>query len=151
MQTGCRFVQYIDRFAGSLLAEFARELYPLGFATENFDALGRIRSEQVLIDEEGNVRGSATIDTNSVPQVTAGDHTPSTGAADLAQLIVDGGQFQACFARQYVRFTEGRPEDPVTDGCALQDLTTRLEAGAPMAEVLRAIALRPEFKQRQID
>ncbi|MEM7156508.1 MAG: DUF1592 domain-containing protein [Myxococcota bacterium] len=124
---------------------------PLGFATENFDALGRFRDEQVLFDDDGQVTTSVPIDTRSVPQVTAGDHTPSAGPADLAQLIVDGGQFQACFARQYLRYTEGRPEDPVTDGCALQDLTTRLEAGAPMAEVLRAIALRPEFQQRQID
>lgn len=124
---------------------------PLGFASESFDALGRYRTQQVLLDEQGNPTGTRPIDTTSVPQVVPGDSTPSSGVADLAQQMLDSGELQACFARQYLRFTFGRPEDDALDGCALQDLTTRLESDAPLAEVLRAIALRPEFKQRRID
>ena len=124
---------------------------PLGYATESFDALGRFRTQQVLLDDEGNPTGTRPVDTASVPQVIPGDDTPSSGVADLASQILDSGELQACFARQYLRFTFGRPEDDALDGCSLQDLTTRLESGAPLSEVLRAIALRPEFKRRRID
>jgi len=124
---------------------------PLGFASEGYDALGRARDEQVLYDAEGRVTGTRPIDTRSVPQLLPGDDTPSEGVADLARQMLDSGQLQACFARQYVRFTHGRTEDSTRDGCALEDLDARLLTDAPLAEVLRTIALRPEFKQRLIE
>lgn len=124
---------------------------PLGFATENFDALGRFRQVQELFDDDGNRTGQRPIDTHSVPHVVLGDETPSEGPSDLAQQILDSGELHTCFARQYVRFSLGRPEDDQRDGCLLDDLTTRLDTSAPLAEVLRTIALRPEFQQRLFD
>ncbi len=124
---------------------------PLGFASEGFDALGRARSEQILYAEDGSVTGTRPIDTRSVPQLLPGDDTPSEGVEDLARQMLDSGQLQACFARQYLRFTHGRSEDEARDGCALEELDGQLNADAPLAEVLRTIALRPEFKHRVID
>lgn len=124
---------------------------PLGFATENFDSLGRTRAEQTLFDADGNVVGSKPVDTRSVPQVVAGDLTPSSGAADLAALMLESDKPQACLARNLVRFTMARPEDDVGDGCALQSLATDLVDGVPLVEVLRAVALRPEFRQRRFE
>ncbi len=129
----------------------ANLINPLGFATENFDALGRVRSEQVLFDDQGQQTARRPIDTRSIPQIVPGDDTPSQGAADVAQQILDSGQLQACFARQYLRFTHGREEHSEYDGCALDDLASRLDASAPLSEVVRAVALRPEFKQRFFD
>lgn len=123
----------------------------LGFATENFDGLGRIRSEQTLIDEDGNITGTKAVDTASVPQVVLGDTAPSSGASDVTQMILESEKAQACFARHYLRFTWGRAEDLDTDGCLLNSLTVKLSEGTPLGEVLREIALRPEFKTRQIE
>jgi hypothetical protein len=121
---------------------------PLGFATENFDALGRIRSEQVLYDDSGAVVGSAPIDTSSVPAVDNADETPSAGAADLTQLIVDSAKPYACFARQYFRFTFGRVEDIDRDACALDAVKQPLDEGAPLSEVFRTVALSRSFRER---
>lgn len=129
----------------------ANLINPLGFATESFDALGRFRTEQVLLDDAGERTGTRPVDTRSVPQIVTGDTTPSEGVSDLAQLMLESGQLETCVARQYLRFSLGRPEDTARDGCTLGDLSVRLSDGAPLAEVLRAIALRPEFKQRVID
>ncbi|MCH9682689.1 MAG: DUF1592 domain-containing protein [Deltaproteobacteria bacterium] len=129
----------------------ANLINPLGFATENFDALGRVRSEQILFDDEGRETARRPIDTSSVPQIVVGDDTPSQGVVDVAQQILDSGQLQTCFARQYLRFTHGREEDSEYDACAIEDLASRLDASAPLSEVVRAVALRPEFKQRFID
>src|SRR5690606_25433852 len=42
---------------------------PLGFASENFDALGRMRTAQTLFDPTGKVVGQAPINTKSVPKI----------------------------------------------------------------------------------
>lgn len=145
-------VEQLTEQPGSACAACHQTLInPLGYATESFDALGRFRSEQVLLDDAGARTGTRPIDTRSIPQVVLGDDTPSSGVADLANQMVDSGVLQACIARQYLRFSYGRPEDEHKDGCALADLATRLAEGAPIAEVLRSIALRPEFRQRVID
>jgi hypothetical protein len=125
---------------------------PLGFATESFDALGRVRTSQVLYDpDSGAVVGEAPIDTTSVPQVVDGDTTPSKGAADLARLMIDSGLPQACFVRQYFRFTFGRAEDTEADGCGLAALHQRVLAGDSLKSVLREVALTDAFRTRSFD
>lgn len=122
---------------------------PLGFATENFDALGRLRSEQPLFDEDtGEQVGVADIDTSSVPAIDDGDATVSAGAADLVGLIAASEKPNACFARQYFRFTFGRMEDLDKDACALADVKRALDDDQPLAEVLRTMALSTAFRQR---
>jgi hypothetical protein len=122
---------------------------PLGFATENFDALGRVRSEQVLYDEDtGEAVGSAPIDTETVPTVDGGDGTVSSGAADLMGLILASEKPAACFARQYFRFTFGRVEDLDKDACVLESVKDTLDEDKPLAEVLRTVALTAAFRQR---
>jgi len=123
----------------------------LGFATENFDSLGRSRTEQTLFDAQGNVVGARPVDTTSIPQIVTGDMRPSSGAADVAGLMLESNKPQACLARNLVRFTMARPEDELGDGCALQDVATQLVDGVPLVEVLRAVALRPEFRQRRFE
>jgi hypothetical protein len=119
----------------------------LGFATENFDALGRLRSEQPLFDAQGKQVGSAPIDTRSVPRVEAGDATASSGAPDLTRLILASDKPYACFARQYFRFTFGRVESNA-DGCALSALKAKLQEKAEFRTALKAIALDRSFKER---
>jgi hypothetical protein len=119
----------------------------LGFATENFDALGRLREEQPLFDARGNRVGSVPVDTSSVPRVEASDATPSAGAADLTRLIVASDKPYACFARQYFRFTFARVESNA-DGCALAALKDKLQENAGIYDVLKAIALDRSFRER---
>ena len=123
----------------------------LGYATENFDSLGRFRTEQVLFDEDGNVTGRRAVDTVSTPLVVQGDDRESRDARDLSQFLVESENLQACFARHYLRWTFGRPEDTNLDGCMLNNLTSNLLEGAPLPEVLRRLALRDEFKTRHIE
>ncbi|HWB76275.1 MAG TPA: DUF1592 domain-containing protein [Nannocystaceae bacterium] len=125
---------------------------PLGFATENFDALGRVRDTQVLYDPDtAAIVDEKPIDTRSVPRLDGGDETVSTGVGDLTTMMLDSGAPQACFVRQYHRFTFGRAEDVVADGCALAAMHQRVVDGEPIAAVLREVAMSDAFRQRTFE
>ncbi|MDB4976893.1 MAG: Cellulose-binding domain protein [Myxococcaceae bacterium] len=121
---------------------------PLGFATENYDALGRIRATEVLYSAEGKALGEQPVLTESTPRVWSNDDTSSSGASDLTELILSSGKAEACFARQYIRFAYGRTEDEEIDGCALESVRSALQSGKSLQQALRAAVLRPEFRQR---
>jgi hypothetical protein len=121
---------------------------PMGFATENFDALGRLRSEQRLFAADGTPAGSVPIETRSVPRVLGDDASEAAGAAELMQLIVQSEKAPACLARQYFRFSYGRFEDVRQDGCALERLRGALTDSENVANMLREVALGDEFRSR---
>lgn len=127
-----------------------QQINPLGYATENFDSLGRYREAQVLVDAQGNVTGSRPVDTSSVPRVIASDDRESQDALDLSTMLLESQKVQACFARNYVQWTFGRAEGE-GDACMLEEATTDLVEGGSVREVLRSLALREEFKTRKIE
>ena len=120
---------------------------PLGFATENFDALGRVRANEPLFDSSGNITQEIPIDTQSLPQIQPGDTATSSGAADLVNLIAASGKAQACFARNYFRFTFRRLDDTTADGCALERIRRKIMTGT-LQDAFRDLALAPEFQSR---
>ncbi|HEX8704003.1 MAG TPA: hypothetical protein VF815_34545, partial [Myxococcaceae bacterium] len=97
---------------------------------------------------QGERLGERAVNTYSVPQVLPGDTRESQSAEDVTRLMVESGRFESCLARQYFRFSFGRMEDSVTDGCALAALESAAQSGASLADVLRLSALRPEFRRR---
>jgi hypothetical protein len=121
---------------------------PIGYATEGFDALGRVRVAQRLFSDEGVELARMPVDTRSVPRIAAGDATPSSGPADLARLVAASGKAQACFARNYVRFTFARAEDLGADGCVLERLRQAAGKAGSLRAMLKEIAMTPEFQQR---
>ena len=121
---------------------------PLGFATEDFDALGRFRTDQRLFDASGNEIGKKPVDTQSVPQITSGDDAASNGPLDLARLIVKSGKAAACLSRNYFRFTYAQWEDLAVDGCTLESLRRRLEGGGRLGDMLKGAASSVAFRRR---
>lgn len=124
-----------------------QQINDLGFATENFDALGRVRTDEQLVDAlSGQITGTKAVNTVGVPQVIPGDSTEVADALELESVMLDSGKPQACFARLYFRFTFGRTEDLDKDGCTLDALHQPLKSGQPLADVLRTVALSSAFR-----
>jgi hypothetical protein len=122
----------------------------LGFATENFDALGRHRDQESSYAENGMVTSTNPIDTVSIPRVVSGDDTESQGAGDLMRLIGDSQKAHACFARNYFRYAFARWETD-RDGCLLENMRkTLVEDKGSIKDMFRTLALAPEFKARTI-
>jgi len=121
---------------------------PLGFVTENFDAIGRLRTTETLYDKTtGDPLGSAPVDTSSVPLVTSDDERTASSAKELDQYMLESEKPQACFARRYFRFTFGREED-AGDGCLLADTHQALLDGDDLGSVLTSMAKSPQFTRK---
>jgi hypothetical protein len=127
-----------------------KQINGLGFATENYDALGRLRDHQSLFSEDGRMLAQRPVSTRSLPFVEEGDARPVEGASDLAQRLVESTKAEQCFARQYVRFTFGRREDKGdrSDMCMTNEVQVMLQKGSSMKAAVKALAMRPEFRTR---
>lgn len=123
---------------------------PLGFATEGFDSLGRVRQEQRLFDGNGVSLGSKAVDTRTIPQVIIGDQTEVSGATELMHAIASSGKIEACFARHYFRFSFGRFENLDEDGCVLARMHQSLQGTGSVADMLREVALSEAFRSRTL-
>ena len=127
----------------------ATQINGLGYLTENFDSLGRLRTEELLIDAvSGKLKGKKPVNSAAIPHVKPADSRMAADSRDLSQWMLESGKAQACFARVYFRFTFGRAEDAKRDACALADLDAQLEKGADLGAVLERVALGPAFRQR---
>jgi hypothetical protein len=123
---------------------------PLGFVLEQYDALGRHRTEERIIDEvTGEVLATLPIDSNAAPMLSGEDDVIGSGI-ELSAQALDSGKLEACFARQYFRATFGRTET-TEDACAVDQVHEALLDGGSMREALRSIALAPMFRARRVE
>jgi hypothetical protein len=122
-------------------------LNPLGFITENFDGLGRLRTQERLFDPDGGLIASKPVNTVTQPSI-AGYTGQVSDSAQVVQLLIAGGDFQTCFARKYFTYTFYRREDDSKDGCLLAELQDMGMSGQPLKQVLMAIPLSVPFKTK---
>jgi hypothetical protein len=67
------------------------------------------------------------------------------GAHGLADFLVDTGQLEWCWSREYFRFAMGRIEWDV-DADSIEGLAQTLRDGATLGDGFKAIAHLPQFK-----
>jgi hypothetical protein len=129
---------------------------PIGFILERYDALGRYRTEERILDATtGAELAVLAIDTSAVPKLSPNDTSSVSEAAQLMQQVADTGLVEECFARNYFRFTYGREEAPEDDSILERVRTALVEsestdAPGSLRAALRAIALDPAFRQRVV-
>ena len=109
---------------------------PMGFALENFDALGRPQTAQAYLD----LNTGATLATHALPP--AGKITIESGVSgaygtgqDLAQALAASGRVKSCMNRELFRSFERRVETEL-DSCAMNESLGLLEQDRPILEGL---------------
>ena len=117
---------------------------PWGFVFEGFDALGRVRSTEVVRDDNGNSLGEKAVSTAVVTALAGTGTRAMSTAAEAQQLVLDSGHFERCFARHYVRYTFGRA-DNAADADLVDVLRRQAANGANLRSLLASVALRKEF------
>ncbi len=117
---------------------------PWGFALEGVDSLGRMRQTERVLDATGKLLGEKPIVTASIASI-AGTTSRAIGSpSEAQQYILDSGQFERCFARNYVRYSFGRADTPA-DSALIESLRQQASNGANLRSLFAAVALRSEF------
>lgn len=125
---------------------------PIGFALENYDAFGRFRTKEPLYDSNNNITQEVVIDARVAPKIRLSDNTITDDGVEFSHHLGESKEFNSCFVRHYYRFSQGRPEDVVSDGCQLNDmyvsLTSTPQGG--LQTMIKSVAHSPSFRQRPI-
>ncbi len=114
-------------------------LDPVGFGFENYDTLGRYRTEDggKPIDATGNV--VQTRDMNGA----------FNGVAELAKKLAASSEVKECVTRQWFRYAMNRFEQPV-DGCSMKSVVDSFDAAAQdLSSLPQAIVQTDAFLYRR--
>jgi hypothetical protein len=118
---------------------------PWGFVFENFDALGRVRTTEVVRNDSGQTMGEKPIDTSVTAKLDGMPLRPMSTAAEAQQFVIDSGAFERCFAKNQVRYAFGRA-DTADDSEVIEWLRVQAANGTNLRSLFGAIVQRPEFK-----
>ncbi|MDP3498903.1 MAG: DUF1592 domain-containing protein [Myxococcales bacterium] len=125
-------------------------LNPLGYASENFDALGRHRQVQPLFDEQGRQTAAPPVRTDAMSLVDLDDDRAFADIAAVTRRMAESRRVDSCFARHAFRFAFRRPESLELDACALAAIDEASRGGS-LSSALAAVAHLPSFKTRRIN
>jgi len=111
-----------------------------GFGFENYDHLGRYRSEEngLQVDASGNMleTGEAVVD------------GPFNGVLELSNRLALSQRVERCLATNWYRYAMGRVETEA-DGCSLREVEQKFHAsGGQFKELLVAVTSSEAFRYR---
>ncbi|HWO13185.1 MAG TPA: DUF1585 domain-containing protein, partial [Polyangiaceae bacterium] len=110
---------------------------PIGFAFENFDAMGQLRDTD----------NGKPVDTSSEYDFGAG-LVPFDGAAELMPLLAASPRAHACYARHLAEFGLGRDID-AEDAALVENLQrASVVEGESIKDMFMTIVASPAFGQR---
>ncbi|MDX2051179.1 MAG: DUF1588 domain-containing protein [Polyangiaceae bacterium] len=120
---------------------------PYGFAFEEYDALGRLRTTEKVFDDAGTLLAEVPVDASVTATI---DNKPVAvkGAADLSAALATSDAVSQCIAQQYFAYTFGRPAAGA-DQCVVAELGTALKATG-LNGFVKAIAKTSAFQERVI-
>ena len=122
---------------------------PIGFALESFDPLGMPRSEELVLDAEGNELARHPLDTHvTAANLEGGLPDELNGADDLNAALARSYKVRACIAERLYTHARLRPSvEP--DHCALAALEHDLTEGGAIKDAWLDAVVGPELFVRE--
>lgn len=113
------------------------QIDPPGFALENYDMVGRFRTEDagVAVDTSGTMSSATDVD------------GPFAQGTELLERIAHSADVKRCFAEHYLTFAVAR-DLAAEDGCALARLKTDFAASGNLKELIVKVATSDAFRLR---
>jgi hypothetical protein len=115
-----------------------RLIDPIGFAFENYDAIGRYRTEDrgLPIDANGALNGTDV-------------DGPFNGVAELSTILSQSDQVRSCAARQWFRYVMQRFDQP-SDACSTAPVIDAFAAsGYRWSSLQTSVIQTPAFLKRR--
>jgi hypothetical protein len=113
---------------------------PIGFAFENYDAIGRFRTSD----------GAGAIDAKVQLTATQALDGPVAGPLDLAQRLAGADEVRDCAARQWMRFALGREDSPDDAASLKAAMGAFKDSGGKVPALLLAVARSDAFRYQKV-
>jgi hypothetical protein len=133
--------------SGSPCSSCHERINPFGFALEKYDALGRYRDLEPILDPDtGAVANELPID-DTVDVLIDGATVTVTGGVGLSDVIASSASARQCLTRKWFRFSHGRRETHDE----IQLLVGDDDPERAIYDVLAAVARQPGFRLRNVE
>ncbi|MGB0592062.1 MAG: fibronectin type III domain-containing protein [Myxococcota bacterium] len=126
-----------------------------GHALSHFSSVGKYWEKEHMFTSDKDADGNWLYDVHGPDQwapidasgtaILNGEMVAIDGAHELADVLVDSGQMEWCWSREYFRFAMGRIEWDA-DEASIEALAQTLRDGATLGDAFKAIAHLPQFK-----
>jgi hypothetical protein len=122
---------------------------PLGFPLESYDAFGRYRTQEPLLNNAGTIASWATVDSTTQPNLNRnGDPVRVADGVSFSNLLADSQRLHACYAKHTFRYVLGRHEE-AADNCALDRMEKAAGTGS-LQDVMRGLTQSRGFALRRM-
>lgn len=125
---------------------------PVGFAFENFDSMGRVRSVETAYSIAGKVLATHAISTASPSVSLGGQSTSVQNGLTLVDSMMQENILPGCFVRQVSRFYRIQTEN-ADDACLLSNMYSKsiIQPDTPVLEVFRQQFLTQNIFKRRMN
>lgn len=124
---------------------------PVGFALEQYDAIGRFREVETLYDASHEILSEPTIDpVVLLPSRLGGEEVD--GARGLSEAVADSRLASDCFAQRYFAFARGRSARPEEDRpmlCTISETSIEEDSGG-LRQMVAEVARSAEFRRHYL-
>lgn len=148
--------RYAAKTEGQACMGCHSQINPLGFAMEDFDSLGRNRSQlfepvfQVNGDQVTLVNKLAVNASVSSLELTPGDNLAVNGGIAFSHALAASEKVNTCFVRQVYRYTMGKMES-AGDDCQMKSMFESMnQSGGSIMALLKAMPKHPNFKLKKV-
>lgn len=123
---------------------------PLGFAFEAYDQLGVLRSQEVILDDEGGVIATHDIDTEvQAPLLGAGGPDVIADSRELVFALATSPDAERCMAQRLLEYYQLRVTDRESDACVV-DETAALVGESSLRKALVALVASEDVFWREL-
>lgn len=126
------------------------QINPIGYALENYDALGRFRSMERVFNSGGTVVAQHPIDARATINLSAPPDPMVDGGIELSREVAGSQKFQACFAKKWFQFSM-RKNPTALDNCVLAKTYDALNSSTgTLLDAIKSSLTNSEFKLRRM-
>jgi hypothetical protein len=125
---------YIDKatLGGASCTACHSKMNQLGFATENYDSIGRFsRTEKIYNTSLIKVAEFPAL-SSSTPAISATDSRTFANINDFQVALSQSDALQQCFSQKAYQFLQRKPENLASDSCRLKKMDTALKSNLPL-------------------
>ncbi len=122
----------------------------LAFPLEEYDALGRFRTQEEVYDESGTLVATHEIDPTATIVLGEDETVEVASAAELVDLLAESDKVAACLARTVYEYTRRRPAT-ADDQCGVARLSRLAADDVPLTEIVVQNAATPDVLYRRLE